>query len=81
MEFLLQVPLPGSITPRHGHSAVVFENGFRFRIVVLFGGKQPSRLLGEGKNTQQILLCIYRFLCKTLTTDLDYTHAKGTMRP
>ena len=41
--------MPGSITPRHGHSAVVFESGSRLRVVVLFGGKQPSRLLGKGK--------------------------------
>ena len=42
----LQVTLPVAITPRWGHSAVVFGSGASFRVVVLFGGRK-SWLGGE----------------------------------
>ena len=38
----LQVTLPVAITPRYGHSAVVFGSGANFRFVVLCGGVNSS---------------------------------------
>ena len=43
----LQVTLPVAITPRRGHSAVVFGSGASFRVVVLFGGQNLSDYLSE----------------------------------
>ena len=56
IKLFLQVTLPVAITPRYGHSAVVFGSGASFRVVVLFGGyyyppgylsKTTLLLLGE----------------------------------
>ena len=46
----MQVTLPDAIRPRFGHSAVMFESGEDFRVVVLFGG------LHEGHLTETTLL-------------------------
>jgi len=38
----LQITLPAAITPRYGHSALVFDCGPSFRVVVLFGGANTT---------------------------------------
>lgn len=37
MSIIVQVTMPAKITPRQGHSAVVFGVG-QYKVVVLFGG-------------------------------------------
>ena len=61
----LQVTLPVAITPRWGHSAVVFGSGASFRIVVLFGGLNSSHI----KISETILLLLGE--CTISATDLS----------
>ena len=70
----LQVALPVQITPRYGHSAVVFGNGPSFRVVVLFGGKRSvvgdiiseTTLLLLGECKYVLLICLHRSLQSVL---------------
>lgn len=61
----LQVALPVQITPRYGHSAVVFGSGPSFRVVVLFGGKRS--VVGDIISETTLLLLGE---CKLCTADL-----------
>ena len=65
----LQVTLPVAITPRCGHSAVVFGTGPSFRVVVLFGGETSSGYLSE---TTLLLLGEYTISATDLFTQTAY---------
>ena len=52
---ILQVNLPTKITPRFGHSAIVFGVGEYFKVVVLFGGE--SNYYDCISETTLLLLC------------------------
>ena len=76
---LLQVTLPVAITPRGGHSAVVFGSGASFRIVVLFGGQN---MLGYLSETALLMLgecTIYATDLSTQASCYNIPHSPSTI--
>jgi len=59
----LQVTLPVAITPRYGHSAVVFDSGASSRVVVLFGGNKTGFSSGIISETTLLLLGECTIIC------------------
>lgn len=79
---ILQISLPAEITPRQGHSAVIFGSGPDFKLIVLFGGNETVYLSGVISQTTLLLLCktnnymnakyYVRVEAKTLVVQLTY---------